>query len=109
VSKTGAEGRRLDEAKTINKSLTTLGIVINALTEKKSSHIPYRDSKLTKILQDSLGGNSKTSLIITCSPSIYNYSETLSTLRFGSRAKIIQNKPMINREYTVEELKRLLA
>lgn len=87
ISKTGAAGETLTEAKNINKSLTALGLVINALTEGKSTHIPYRDSKLTRILQESLGGNSKTSLIITCSPSIFNEAETISTLRFGQRAK----------------------
>src|SRR3569833_4786502 len=72
----------------INKSLSALGNVINALTEAKSGgHVPYRDSKLTRILQESLGGNSQTSLVITCSLSAYNDRETLSTLRFGNRAK----------------------
>jgi kinesin family protein 5 len=78
----------LEEAKTINKSLTTLGMVINALTDGKSTHIPYRESKLTRVLQESLGGNAKTALIITASPSSYNDAETLSTLRFGLRAKV---------------------
>ncbi|CAG9323807.1 unnamed protein product [Blepharisma stoltei] len=109
VGKTGAVGKRLEEAKTINKSLTMLGQVINALTDGKSTHVPYRDSKLTRVLQDSLGGNSKTALIITCSPSPYNEAETISTLRFGIRAKAIKNKPKINREYTVAELKLMLA
>ena len=95
VGKTGAAGKRLDEAKNINKSLTALGHVINSLTDGKSTHIPYRDSKLTRVLQDSLGGNSKTSLIVTCSPSPYNEAETISTLRFGIRAKSIKNKPKI--------------
>ena len=72
----------------INKSLTCLGMVINALTDGKSNHVPYRDSILTRVLSESLGGNSKTNLIITCSPSVYNESETLSTLRFGERAKV---------------------
>ncbi len=105
ISKTGATGLTLEEAKTINKSLTTLGMVINSLTDGKSTHIPYRESKLTRVLQESLGGNAKTCLIITCSPSIYNESETLSTLRFGLRAKKIKNKPKINKETTVAELK----
>ena len=83
-------------------------MVIKHLTDKKSTHIPYRDSKLTRVLQDSLGGNSKTCLIITCSPSTYNEEETVSTLRFGSRAKKIQNKPIINKEQSVQELKLLL-
>lgn len=109
VGKTGAEGKRLEEAKNINKSLTSLGIVITALTDGKSTHVPYRDSKLTRVLQDSLGGNSKTALIITCSPSPYNEAETIGTLRFGIRAKSIKNKPRVNREYTVAELKLMLA
>ena len=92
----------------INKSLTTLGKVINALIDKKSSHIPYRDSKLTRILSESLGGNSKTCLIITCSPHPCNDMETLSTIGFGSRARSIKNKPKVNRELTVQELKKLL-
>lgn len=109
VGKTGAAGKRLEEAKNINKSLTMLGLVIYSLTDGKSTHIPYRDSKLTRVLQDSLGGNSKTALIITCSPSPYNEAETISTLRFGMRAKAIKNTPKINREYTVAELKLILA
>ena len=108
ISKTGATGHTLEEAKIINKSLTTLGRVINNLTDGKSSHVPYRESKLTRVLQESLGGNSKTCLIITCSPSIYNESETLSTLRFGERAKKIKNKPKINKEVTVAELQKLV-
>lgn len=86
ISKTGAEGLVLEEAKKINQSLSSLGNVINALTDG-SQFIPYRNSKLTRILQESLGGNSKTTLIVTCSPSIYNENETISTLRFGVRAK----------------------
>ena len=108
LSKTGATGLTVDEAKLINKSLTTLGRVIYNLTDGKSNHVPYRDSKLTRVLQESLGGNSKTCLIITCSPSIYNESETLSTLRFGLRAKKIKNKPKINKEVTVAELQKLV-
>ena len=104
ISKTGAEGRVLDEAKTINQSLSCLGNVINALTDGKSTHIPYRNSKLTRILQESIGGNSKTTLIITCSPSQYNEMETLSTLRFGIRAKSIKNKAKINREISIQEM-----
>ena len=108
VGKTGAEGKRLDEAKNINKSLSTLGLVIFSLTDGKSTHVPYRDSKLTRVLQDSLGGNSKTSLIITCSPASYNEQETLSTLRFGVRAKAVKNKPKVNKEHSIAELKLLL-
>jgi kinesin family member 5 len=109
VGKTGASGKRLEEAKNINKSLTALGQVINSLTDGKSTHVPYRDSKLTRVLQDSLGGNSQTSLIVTCSPSPYNEAETVSSLRFGIRAKAIKNKPKVNREYTIAELKILVS
>eukprot|EP01060_Flectonema_neradi_P003014 TRINITY_DN11890_c0_g1_i1.p1 TRINITY_DN11890_c0_g1~~TRINITY_DN11890_c0_g1_i1.p1 ORF type:complete len:807 (+),score=187.98 TRINITY_DN11890_c0_g1_i1:53-2473(+) len=109
VGKTKAEGQQLEEAKLINKSLSSLGGVINALTDKRISHVPYRDSKLTRLLQDSLGGNSRTSLIICGSMSEYNQFETLSTLRFGQRAKSITNKAKINRELTVGEYKILLA
>lgn len=108
ISKTGATGQTLNEAKKINKSLSSLGQVINALTDGKSKHVPYRDSKLTRILQESLGGNSKTCLIIACSPSVFNEAETVSTLRFGQSAKKIKNKPKINKEYSVAELKKLL-
>ncbi|RQM07832.1 hypothetical protein DH86_00000699 [Scytalidium sp. 3C] len=108
VGKTGASGQTLEEAKKINKSLSALGMVINSLTDGKSSHVPYRDSKLTRILQESLGGNSRTTLIINCSPSSYNDAETLSTLRFGMRAKSIKNKAKINAEISPAELKALL-
>ena len=108
VGKTGASGQTLEEAKKINKSLSALGMVINSLTDGKSTHIPYRDSKLTRILQESLGGNSRTTLIINCSPSSYNAEETLSTLRFGVRAKAIKNKAKINAELSPTELKALL-
>jgi kinesin family protein 5 len=108
VGKTGASGQTLEEAKKINKSLSALGMVINNLTDGKSSHIPYRDSKLTRILQESLGGNSRTTLIINCSPSSYNDAETLSTLRFGMRAKAIKNKAKVNAEISPAELKALL-
>ena len=109
ISKTGAVGQTLEEAKMINKSLTALGQVINALTDAKAKHVPYRDSKLTRLLQNSLGGNSRTTLCINASPSDYNYGETLSTLRFGQRAKSIQNKAKVNQERSVAELMALLA
>lgn len=109
VSKSGAAGLRLDEAKNINQSLSTLGKVIYNLTDGISNYIPYRDSKLTRILQDSLGGNSKTTLIITCSMSASNEAETLQTLRFGVRAKGMVNRPKVNRELTTAELKILLG
>lgn len=109
AGKTGAEGQQMEEAKLINKSLSALGNVINALTDKNQAHIPYRDSKLTRLLQESVGGNSRTTLIVCCSPSKYNEGETLSTLRFGERAKRIKNHAKVNREFTVKELKMLLA
>ena len=101
VAKTGAEGVNLEEAKQINLSLSSLGKayilellypyvigllgnVISALADGKK-HVPYRDSKMTRILKDSLGGNCKTSIIICCSPSEYNREETRSTLLFGTR------------------------
>ena len=107
ISKTGAVGQTLEEAKGINKSLTALGMVINALTEKnkRNGHIPYRDSKLTRILSESLGGNSKTSLIITLSPSSFNDSESLSSLRFGMRAKKVKNNAKVNKDISIQELK----
>src|ERR1700712_3348514 len=108
VGKTGASGQTLEEAKKINKSLSALGMVINSLTDRKSSHIPYRDSKLTRILQESLGGNSRTTLVVNCSPSSYNDAETVSTLRFGERAKTIKQKAKINAEISPAELKALL-
>ena len=86
-SKTQATGDRLKEATKINLSLSALGNVISALVDGKSSHIPYRDSKLTRLLQDSLGGNTKTIMIAAVSPADYNYEESLSTLRYASRAK----------------------
>lgn len=108
VGKTGASGQTLEEAKKINKSLSALGMVINSLSDGKSSHIPYRDSKLTRILQESLGGNSRTTLIVNCSPSSYNDAETVSTLRFGERAKTIKQKAKINEELSPAQLKAML-
>eukprot|EP00736_Rhodelphis_marinus_P006371 Rmarinus@m.27920 len=116
-SKTGATGERLIEATKINMSLTNLGRVISHLVRGKTqAHIPYRDSKLTKMLQDSLGGNTKTVMVANIGPADYNYDETVNTLRYAESAKKIKNKPRINedpkdamiREYK-EEIERLRA
>ncbi|XP_072521809.1 kinesin-like protein KIF17 isoform X2 [Salminus brasiliensis] len=115
-SKTGATGDRLQEATKINLSLSALGNVISALVDGRSKHIPYRDSKLTRLLQDSLGGNTRTLMVACLSPADNNYEESLSTLRYANRAKSIQNRPRINedpkeallREYQ-EEIKQLRA
>merc|ERR1712228_1019251 len=115
-TKTGATGQRLKEATKINLSLSTLGNVISALVDGKSSHVPYRDSKLTRLLQDSLGGNTKTVMVANIGPANYNYDETITTLRYANRAKNIKNKPRVNedpkdtllREFQ-EEIARLKA
>ena len=86
-----------------------MGNVISALVDGKSQHIPYRDSKLTRLLQDSLGGNTKTVMLAAISPADYNYDETLSTLRYASRAKNIKNKPVINQDPKDALLKEYLA
>ena len=98
IQRSGAENKRAAEAGLINKSLLTLGRVINALVEKSSRdiHIPYRESKLTRLLQDSLGGHTKTYIIATVSPAKSNLEETISTLDYAFRAKNIRNKPQIN-------------
>lgn len=110
IGRSGAENKRAAEAGLINKSLLTLGRVINALVDK-SPRIPYRDSKLTRLLQDSLGGRTKTCIIATISPAKSNLEETISTLDYAFRAKNIRNKPQLNslvskktmlREYTAE-------
>ena len=96
---TGTTGQQLEESKKINKSLSCLGNVINALTDKKGrTHIPYRDSKLTRLLQDSLGGNCKTTMIAMISPAHEAFSESLSTLYFAQRAKKIKNRPIVNED-----------
>lgn len=97
-SKTKASGVRLREATKINLSLSTLGNVISALVDGQSSHVPYRNSKLTRLLQDSLGGNSKTLMCANVSPADINYDETISTLRYANRAKNIKNRARINED-----------
>ncbi len=97
-SKSNAEGDRMEEAKHINLSLSALGNVIKALTSPTKQHVPFRDSKLTRLLEDSLGGNTKTIMIANIGPANYNTQETLSTLRYADRAKKIQNKPRINED-----------
>merc|ERR1711939_556899 len=97
LSKTGATGARKREGININRSLVVLGNCISALTTG-NSHVPYRDSVLTRLLQDSLGGNTKTVLCANCGPADYNRAESLGTLRFATRAKKIKNKPIINED-----------
>lgn len=97
-TKTGATGERLKEATKINLSLSALGNVISALVDGKSTHVPYRDSKLTRLLQDSLGGNARTVMVANIGPASYNFEETITTLRYANRAKNIKNKPKINED-----------
>ena len=105
IQRSGAENKRAAEAGLINKSLLTLGRVINALVER-GSHIPYRESKLTRLLQDSLGGRTKTCIIATLSPAKSNLEETISTLDYAFRAKNIRNKPQINQMVSKKTLLR---
>ena len=97
VKKSKATGLRFDEAKNINLALLALGNCIQALADKKSKYVPYRDSKLTRLLANSLGGSSKTSLIVTIGPSISNVTETISTLNFGTRAMKIEINPSVSK------------
>ncbi|XP_041104453.1 kinesin-like protein KIF13A isoform X8 [Polyodon spathula] len=112
VSKTGAAGERLKEGSNINKSLTTLGLVISALADQsagkgKTKFVPYRDSVLTWLLKDNLGGNSKTAMIATVSPAADNYEETLSTLRYADRAKRIVNHAVVNEDPNARIIREL--
>ena len=109
ASKTGATGATLKEGTNINLSLMTLGTVINKLSEggNKNVHIPYRDSKLTRLLQESLGGNSATVMIAAISPADYNYDETLGTLKYANRAKSISNAVTVNEDQTDRMIRNL--
>jgi len=107
VGRSGATGVRLEESKKINQSLSALGNVIKALTEPKGRpHIPYRDSKLTRILEDSLGGNCKTTMMAMISPALESFTESLSTLKFANRAKHIKNTAHINEDLDQKSLLR---
>jgi len=103
AKRTKAEGQRLQEAIDINRGLLALGKVISALVEKHS-HVPYRDSKLTRLLQDSLGGNSRTVMLACVSPADVNLDESLNTLRYANRARNIKNKPVVNRDPTAAQI-----
>ena len=107
VKKTGAQGKTLEEAKKINQSLSAFGNCINALSEGRQ-HIPYRDSKLTYLLKNSLGGNSKTAIIVTCSSDAIHTEETLASIRFAQRAMMVKNKVTINKQLSTIELQDLV-
>jgi len=110
TKKTEATGMRLKEAQCINQSLTALSQVLNVLTKgDPTAFVPYRNSKLTRLLEDALGGNSKTSLIVAASPCSFNVEETISSLRFGERAKKVKCKAVINKELSMGEYKKQLA
>ena len=112
AGQTGAQGDRLKEGCAINKSLTVLGTCISILADKamgkeKKSVVPYRDSALTRILQNALGGNSKTIMICAISPASMNFEESLSTLRYADRAKKIVNKAVVNESATDKLIREL--
>ena len=107
INQTGVTGNKLEEAKKINLSLSALGNVIKALTDH-AEHIPYRDSKLTRLLQESLGGNYKTTLIVNCSPHPRNLDDTINTLKFAQRAKTIKNKATLNIKKSPEAYMRII-
>ncbi|XP_031478571.1 kinesin-like protein KIN-4C [Nymphaea colorata] len=113
AKRTGADGLRFKEGVHINRGLLALGNVISALGDEKKrkegGHVPYRDSKLTRLLQDSLGGNSKTVMIACVSPAETNAEETLNTLKYANRARNIQNKAIVNRNPVVAEMQRMRA
>eukprot|EP00656_Telonema_subtile_P057850 TRINITY_DN9619_c0_g1_i5.p1 TRINITY_DN9619_c0_g1~~TRINITY_DN9619_c0_g1_i5.p1 ORF type:complete len:164 (-),score=52.04 TRINITY_DN9619_c0_g1_i5:130-621(-) len=105
VARSGAEGNTLKEATAINASLTSLVNVIEALSKGDKKHVPYRDHKLTMLLSDSLGGNSKTLMIVNVAPAVIDADESYNSLCYGSRAKLIQNNAKMNKE--AEEVHRL--
>ncbi|XP_071724026.1 kinesin-like protein KIN-4A [Rutidosis leptorrhynchoides] len=111
AKRTGSDGQRLKEGIHINKGLLALGNVISALGDEKKKkeglHVPYRDSKLTRLLQDSLGGNSRTVMIACISPADINAEESLNTLKYANRARNIQNKPIVNRDFMSNEMQQL--
>ncbi|XP_077224902.1 kinesin-like protein KIN-4A isoform X2 [Tasmannia lanceolata] len=111
AKRTGSDGLRFKEGVHINKGLLALGNVISALGDEKKRkegvHVPYRDSKLTRLLQDSLGGNSRTVMIACISPADINAEETLNTLKYANRARNIQNKPIVNRDPISNEMQRM--
>ncbi|KAE8693325.1 Kinesin-like protein BC2 [Hibiscus syriacus] len=111
AKRTGSDGLRLKEGIHINRGLLALGNVISALGDEKKRkegvHVPYRDSKLTRLLQDSLGGNSKTVMIACISPADINAEESLNTLKYANRARNIQNKPVVNRDLVSSEMQKM--
>uniref|UniRef100_A0A8K9XU93 Kinesin motor domain-containing protein n=1 Tax=Oncorhynchus mykiss TaxID=8022 RepID=A0A8K9XU93_ONCMY len=112
AAKTGATGERMKEGSNINKSLSTLGLVISALADQgagknKTKFVPYRDSVLTWLLKDSLGGNSRTAMVATVSPAADNYDETLATLRYADRAKSIVNHAVVNEDPNARIIREL--
>ncbi|RAL40555.1 hypothetical protein DM860_006625 [Cuscuta australis] len=111
AKRTGSDGLRFKEGVHINKGLLALGNVISALGDDKKRkdgvHVPYRDSKLTRLLQDSLGGNSKTVMIACISPADINAEETLNTLKYANRARNIRNKPVVNRDPVSNEMVKM--
>ncbi|XVE94947.1 hypothetical protein REPUB_Repub02eG0053800 [Reevesia pubescens] len=111
AKRTGSDGMRFKEGVHINKGLLALGNVISALGDEKKRkegvHVPYRDSKLTRLLQDSLGGNSRTVMIACISPADINAEETLNTLKYANRARNIQNKPVVNRDPMSNEMLKM--
>lgn len=104
VRRTVSKGTRLSEAKSINTSLSALGNVIAALAETSAAHVPYRDSKLTRLLQDSLGGTASTALVATVGPAAINYGETLSTLLFATRCMAVKTTPIQHEELDYAEM-----